>query len=358
MRAFNVVSGLCLAIILGAALSVPVLTPSQASAQAPPPVFIVTPEGSLIMGGTSRNSPQTPATDDYQQAQVTGEEYDSAAEWQRRRWISDFAFERSQNVNEGAPRLHTRALILFSRGDSPDIQMGRTGPDQAPTLYGPITDTEPGVTLGKLIWTMWGAGQFQGDVASIHARGDTWATNVENPGSLHFATAGENRLSQIIPAGDGTENTPVSPYQKGFRDAVQRLMIASNGNVAIGDDFYDPQARLHIWDMNPTLRMTATTSNQAPQIELYENNTLSWSIDATRAGGPLYFRSYQHQGDPPVTFHDSGDYRLEARGVIKVDGCDGCDTNPYALRQEIDDLRAELATVRAELASLGLVAGR
>ena len=134
---------------------------------------------------------------------------------------------------EGQPRLHTRGLIMWGRGDSPDIQLGRTGPDNAKTTYGPPLDTEPGSCLGKIAFVNWGEGEFQGDVAGIYARNGTVATKTKNPGSLHLATAGPSI---------GTEKEQAGAW----RDNIDRLVIRSNGYVGIGDGFTDAEERLHV----------------------------------------------------------------------------------------------------------------
>jgi hypothetical protein len=160
-------------------------------------------------------------------------EYDRAGAGGGRNWIHDFYFGRYE-YGEGQPRLHTRGLIMWGRGDSPDIQLGRTGPDNPTTTYGAPEDTEPGTSLGKIVFVNWGEGEFQGDLARITARNETVATKTKNPGSLHFATAGPSV---------GTNERQAA---NAWRDGIDRLVIASNGYVAIGDDFTRASERLHV----------------------------------------------------------------------------------------------------------------
>lgn len=187
----------------------------------------ITPAGSLIAGGVS--SVDTPLTND--PPTFDPGEYDRSSADQRS-WIHDFYFGRYE-PGAGQPRLHTRCLIMWGRGDSPDVQMGRTGPDNPTTTYGPPEDTEPGVCLGKMIFTAWGEGQFQGDIAGIYARNDTVPTARRNPGSLHLGTAGESI---------GTEEQQT----RAWRDMIDRLVISSRGYVAIGDGFTNAAERLHV----------------------------------------------------------------------------------------------------------------
>jgi hypothetical protein len=102
------------------------------------------------------------------------------------------------------------------------------GPDNAKTTYGPPEDTEPGTSLGKINFTAWGEGEFQGDIAGLYARNDAVATGKKNPGSLHLGTAG--------PSVGGNA----------WRDMIDRLVISSRGYVAIGDEFTDASERLHV----------------------------------------------------------------------------------------------------------------
>jgi hypothetical protein len=189
--------------------------------------FAITPAGSLIAGGVSTigtSKTDIPPT-------IDPALYDSRSD-DERSWIHDFYFGRYERGG-GQPRLHTRGLIMWGRGDSPDVQMGRTGPDNASTTYGPPEDTEPGSCLGKMIFTAWGQKQFQGDIAGIYARNDTVPTAERNPGSLHFGTAGKSK---------GTN----AQQARAWRDMVDRLVISSRGYVAIGDGFTNAVERLHV----------------------------------------------------------------------------------------------------------------
>ncbi len=210
--------------------------------------FSITPQGSLIAGGVSRTG--TPFTDE--PPVIDPVEYDKAGASGGRNWIHDFYFGRF-GKGHGQPRLYTRGMFLWGRGDSPDIQLGRTGPDNTecthtprheppgshqnplcqPTTYGPPSDTSPGTSLGKIVFINWGAGEFQGDLASITARNDTVATNTKNPGSLEFHTAGS------------TTFTDPKKAARAWRDGPARMVIRSNGYVGIGDE---PSAaeRLHV----------------------------------------------------------------------------------------------------------------
>lgn len=186
--------------------------------------FTITPEGSLIAGGVStRDTKPTniPPVIDPQR-------YDNDPGMDRRNWIHDFYFGRYETPGEGQPRLHVRGLIMWGRGDSPDIQLGRTGPDNDSHAYGPPEDTAPGTCLGKLIFTAWGGKQFQGDLAGVYARNDTVPTGEKNPGSLHLGTAGESKKGNA------------------WRDMIDRLVIRSNGYVGIGDEMTNPAERLHV----------------------------------------------------------------------------------------------------------------
>ena len=187
----------------------------------------ITPAGSLIAGGVSGIN--TPLTNEPPTFDPTL--YDTQTDDQRA-WIHDFYFGRYEQ-GDGQPRLHTRCLIMWGRGDSPDVQMGRTGPDNATTTYGPPLDTEPGACLGKMIFTAWGAGQFQGDIAGIYARNDVVPTGERNPGSLHLGTAGESIGS-------------AEQQKRAWRDMTDRLVISSRGYVAIGDAFTNADERLHV----------------------------------------------------------------------------------------------------------------
>ncbi len=189
----------------------------------------MTPQGSLIAGGVSRAG--TPLTNE--PPVIDPVEYDKAGAGGGRNWIHDFYFGRYEQ-GEGQPRLHTRGLIMWGRGDSPDIQLGRTGPDNAKTTYGPPEDTEPGACLGKIVFVNWGEGEFQGDLAGIYARNDTVATKTRNPGSLHFLTAGSS------------VDTDATQAARAWRDGIDRVVIRSNGYVGIGDGFTGAEERLHV----------------------------------------------------------------------------------------------------------------
>jgi len=191
--------------------------------------FSISPGGSLIAGGVSRAG--TPLTNEPPVIDPT--EYDRAGASGGRNWIHDFYFGRFRK-GDGQPRLYSRGMFLWGRGDSPDIQLGRTGPDNAKTTYGPPEDTEPGSSLGKIVFLNWGEGEYQGDLARITARNDTVATKTKNPGSLHFATAG--------PSVGTNEKQAASAW----RDGIDRLVIRSNGNVGIGDGFSGASERLHV----------------------------------------------------------------------------------------------------------------
>lgn len=208
----------------------------------------ISPQGSLIAGGVSQGA-KAPFTDD--PPTIEPSKYDEAGAGGGRNWIHDFYFGRYV-PGEGQPRLHTRGLIMWGRGDSPDIQLGRTGPDNSEcphtprhdppgttnpecphTMYGPPTDTSPGTSLGKIIFVNWGEGEFQGDLAGIYARNDTVATKTRNPGSLHLTTAG------------ATTFTDPKAEALAWRDGPTRLLIKSNGYVGIGDE-PSPTERLHV----------------------------------------------------------------------------------------------------------------
>ena len=191
--------------------------------------FSITPLGSLVAGGVSRAG--TPLTNE--PPTIDPVEYDKAGAHGGRDWIHDFYFGRFEQ-GEGQPRLYTRGMFLWGRGDSPDIQLGRTGPDNPTTPYGEPLDTEPGRSLGKIVFLNWGEGEFQGDLARITAYNDSVATKTKNPGSLHFATAGPSVGTSEKKAADA------------WRDGIDRMVIRSNGHVAIGDDFSDAAERLHV----------------------------------------------------------------------------------------------------------------
>jgi hypothetical protein len=208
----------------------------------------ISPRGSLIAGGVSRAG--TPFTDEPPVIDPT--EYDKAGASGGRDWIHDFYFGRF-GKGDGQPRLYSRGLFLWGRGDSPDIQLGRTGPDNTecthtprhdppgshrnplcqPTTYGPPSDTTPGTSLGKIVFVNWGDGEYQGDLASITARNDTIATKTKNPGSLEFHTAGASTFKDPKKAA------------RAWRDGPSRMVIKSNGYVGIGDE-PSPRERLHV----------------------------------------------------------------------------------------------------------------
>ena len=211
--------------------------------------FAISPAGSLIAGGVSQGA-KTPFTNEL--PTIDPVEYDKAGASGGRNWVHDFYFGRFEH-GHGQPRLYTRGMFLWGRGDSPDIQLGRMGPDNTecthtprhdppgshqnplcqPTTYGPPSDTSPGTSLGKIVFVNWGAGEFQGDLASITARNDTVATKTKNPGSLEFHTAGQ------------TTFTDPKKAARAWRDGPSRMVIRSNGYVGIGDE---PSAaeRLHV----------------------------------------------------------------------------------------------------------------
>src|SRR5262245_52472874 len=192
----------------------------------------ISPQGSLIAGGVSRSG--TPFTND--PPTINPVEYDKAGAGGGRNWIHDFYFGRFEH-GEGQPRLYTRGVFLWGRGDSPDIQLGRTGPDNGEkypvTTYGPPLDTMPGTSLGKIVFVNWGDGEFQGDLATITARNDTVATKTKNPGSLEFHTAGPSTF------------TDPKKVARAWRDGPARMVIRSNGYVGIGDE-PSPSERLHV----------------------------------------------------------------------------------------------------------------
>ncbi len=211
--------------------------------------FSVSPGGSLIAGGVSQGA-KAPFTND--PPTIDPSEYDKTGAGGGRNWVHDFYFGRFEH-GHGQPRLYTRGVFLWGRGDSPDIQLGRMGPDNTecthtprhdppgshrnplcqPTTYGPPSDTSPGTSLGKIVFVNWGEGEFQGDLAGITARNDTVATKTRNPGSLEFHTAG------------ATTFTDPKKAARAWRDGPSRMVIRSNGFVGIGDE---PSAseRLHV----------------------------------------------------------------------------------------------------------------
>jgi hypothetical protein len=211
--------------------------------------FAISPQGSLIAGGVSHGE-KTPFSNEPPTIDPT--EYDKAGASGGRNWVHDFYFGRFRH-GDGQPRLYTRGVFLWGRGDSPDIQLGRMGPDNTecthtprhdppgshrnplcqPTTYGPPSDTSPGTSLGKIVFVNWGQGEFQGDLASITARNDTVATKTKNPGSLEFHVAGSTTFKDEKRAA------------RAWRDGPSRMVIRSNGYVGIGDE---PNAseRLHV----------------------------------------------------------------------------------------------------------------
>ncbi len=243
----------------------------------------ITPEGSLIAGGVSTKD--TPLTN--VPPVMSPDKYDNDVGGDRRNWIHDFYFGRYETPGEGQPRLHVRGLIMWGRGDSPDIQLGRTGPDNTPTAYGPPEDTAPGTSLGKVIFTAWGERQFQGDIAGMYARNDTVPTGQKNPGSLHLGTAGESERGNA------------------WRDMIDRLVIRSNGFVAIGDEFTNPTERLHV---KGNIRADGTiVSRDAPKVEL---------IDPSAPDNPIAHAAVLAR-EPTLTFR--GQSRLvDGRAVVEL----------------------------------------
>jgi len=130
--------------------------------------------------------------------------------------------------------LQLRVLALMGRGDSPDIQLGRAGPDNGRTNYGPLEATEAGACIGKIIFKSYikdpekVEGEWTGDIAGMHARAETTPTKERSPASLHFTTAGD------------------SIHGGAWRENIERMIIRSNGFVGIGDEFTSPQERLHV----------------------------------------------------------------------------------------------------------------
>jgi hypothetical protein len=237
--------------------------------------FCITPEGSLLAGGVS--TAKTPLTN--VPPVMDPLLYDNDKGGDRRNWIHDFYFGRYETPGEGQPRLHVRGLIMWGRGDSPDIQLGRTGPDNAPTAYGPPEDTAPGTSLGKLIFTAWGGGQFQGDIAGMYARNDTVPTGKKNPGSLHLGTAGESEKGNA------------------WRDMIDRLVIRSNGFVGIGDELSNPSERLHVGgNVRVDGNITASgeiISKKSPRVEIKPDTGDGQSIAHAALIGPgetLFYR--------------------------------------------------------------------
>jgi hypothetical protein len=135
---------------------------------------------------------------------------------------------------EGQPMLYVRVLGLMGRADSPDIQLGRSGPDNGRTNYGPLEPTEPGSCLGKIIFKAYFKdpekveGEWTGDIAGLYARDELTPTREKRPASLHFTTAGASEKGNA------------------WRQNIDRMVIRSNGYVAIGDEFSQPAERLHV----------------------------------------------------------------------------------------------------------------
>ena len=200
--------------------------------------FMITPEGSLVAGGTITYSPNVPLTNE--PSMLHPSLYDNATNGERLSWVSDFLFSLHKSAGlgkmqgEGQPLMQMRVLALMGRADSPDIQLGRAGPDNGRTNYGPLEATEPGACIGKIIFKAFikepgkSEGEWTGDIAGIHARNQSVATKEKSPASLHFTTAGP------------------SVNNNAWRENIERMVIQSNGYVAIGDDFNQPTERLHV----------------------------------------------------------------------------------------------------------------
>lgn len=249
------------------------LFPSRASAQTPPPsvadrieitpagginfykdnarqvrLLAISPNGSLIAGGVSKGTSAPPPTNT--PLTVNPVEYDQGGAGAARNWVHDFYFGRFVH-GEGQPRLYSRGMVLWGRGESPDIQLGRTGPDNTecnhtprhdppgshqnplcqPTQYGSSSDTTGGTSLGKIVFVNRSAEQFEGDLAGITARNDGIGNALQNPGSLHFGTAGETAFRST---GDSAYDQVKK--NKARRDGPERIVIKPNGNVGIGDE--------------------------------------------------------------------------------------------------------------------------
>jgi hypothetical protein len=199
--------------------------------------FMITPEGSLVAGGTVTNGPDIPLSNE--PSMLSPEGYDNATNGARLSWVNDFHFGLHKSAGlgkmqgEGQPMLNLRVLGLMGRSDSPDIQLGRAGPDNGRTNYGPLEATEPGSCLGKIIFKAYikedekVEGEWTGDIAGIHARNEATPTRERNPASLHFTTAGDSIKGHV-------------------RENIERMVIRSNGYVGIGDEFTSPAERLHV----------------------------------------------------------------------------------------------------------------
>ena len=247
----------------------------------------ISPQGSIIAGGVSRAG--TPETNE--PPVIDPVEYDKAGAHGGRDWVHDFYFGRFTK-GEGQPRLYSRGMFLWGRGDSPDIQLGRTGPDNAKTMYGPLLDTEPGTSLGKIVFLNWGAGEWQGDLARITARNDTVATKTQNPGSLHFATAGPSV---------GTNEKQAA---RAYRDGIDRLVIRSNGYVAIGDGFTGADERLHV---QGNIR---ADGNVIARGDVVASGAKKFAIDhPTRPGGTLTHAAVE---GPEAAVYYRGEAQLTA----------------------------------------------
>ena len=89
------------------------------------------------------------------------------------------------------------------------------------------------------------------------------------------------------------------------RAGANGITIQSGGNVGIGTT--GPSSLLHISAATPELRITATTPNTEGQLAFYENETVTWIIDAEKAGGFLNFNTYNGGSTATrVTFLDNG----------------------------------------------------
>jgi hypothetical protein len=202
--------------------------------------LMITPEGSLVAGGTLANGPDVPLTSE--PSMFHPSTYDNATNGARLSWVNDFHFGLHKSAglgkmqSEGQPMLNLRVLGLMGRGDSPDIQLGRAGPDNGRTNYGPLEPTEPMNCLGKIIFKAYFRqpdhveGEWTGDIAGLYARNEITPTKEKAPASLHFTTAGATT--------NGNE--------RAWRENIDRMVIRSNGYVAIGDEFSNPQERLHV----------------------------------------------------------------------------------------------------------------
>lgn len=202
--------------------------------------FLITPEGSLVAGGTIQNGPNIPLTNEPSMLHPSA--YDNATNGARLSWVNDFFFGLNKSAGvgrmqgEGQPMLYLRVLGLMGRADSPDIQLGRAGPDNGRTNYGPLEATEAGAALGKIIFKAYikeqekVEGEWTGDIAGMHARVQAVPTPEKTPASLHFTTAGAS----------------INGEPHSWRENIERMVIQSNGFVAIGDEFSSPAERLHV----------------------------------------------------------------------------------------------------------------